>query len=102
MKSLKRWVYPAALLATDAVSIYASFRLAYFLRFHYGPFLAVFPANKGMPPWSLYQDALRAVLPIWLLIFWLWGRIYRARYHDAADEFMAIAKSASLGTLLMI
>ncbi len=102
MKSLKRWLYSAVLLATDALSIYASFKVAYHIRFHYAPFLAVFPAAKGMPPWNLYQQALRVVLPLWILIFGLWSRIYRGRFLDAADEFMAIAKGVSLGTLLII
>ena len=102
MKSFKRSAYSAALIATDAIAIYLSFRIAYQIRFYSIAFLSLYPASKGMPPWSLYQQALRAVIPIWILIFGLWGRLYRGRFMDAADEFLSVAKGVVLGTLLII
>lgn len=97
-----KWFYPLWLMLNDSILIYGSFRFAYELRFFYHPFLALFPATKGVPPWQLYQEALRTVIPIWLLIFALWGKLYQIRFSDAADDFLSVFKSATLATLLVI
>src|SRR3989338_7482964 len=95
-----KWFYRAGLVFMDGLLIYFSFYLAYQIRFFYAPFLNIFPVVKGTPQWFLYQEALRAVIPIWILIFSIWGRLYQVRFPDAADEFLRIAKSVTLSTFL--
>ncbi len=102
MKSFRRRLLSLAFIVNDGVMIYAAFRLAYFIRFQYPPFLHLFPASKGTPDWSLYQEGLRALIPLWILVFALWGKQYGARFHDAAEEFLTIAKGVALGTVMII
>ena len=102
MKSLRRSLVALWFIIGDAVMIYLAFRTAYWVRFDCQPFLKVFPALKGIPEWTLYQEGLRAVIPIWILLFALWGRQYSSRFHDAAEEFMAVSKGVILGTLLIV
>ncbi|OGR94720.1 MAG: hypothetical protein A2902_04965 [Elusimicrobia bacterium RIFCSPLOWO2_01_FULL_64_13] len=97
-----RRAIPLISALSDAAVVYASFWLAFQLRFHYEPFTRVFPITKGVPPWHFYHDALQIVVPLWVLVFALFGNLYRKRFHDAADEFMAVAKGVILGTTLII
>ena len=102
MKSLRRRVLSLGFAVNDAVMIYFSFKTAYWIRFDCGMFLNTFPAVKGMPEWIFYQDGLRAVIPIWILIFALWGRQYTGRFLDASEEFMSVCKGTALGTLMIV
>lgn len=97
-----KWFYLFWLVLSDTILIYLSFRLAYEVRFFCPNFLEFFPATKGIPNWQLYQEALRALIPVWLLIFVFWGHLYRIRFQDAANEFLAITKSVALATLMVI
>lgn len=102
MKSLRRRILSFGFAVNDAVMIYLAFKTAYWIRFECGAFLKIFPAVKGTPEWALYQDGLRAVIPIWLLIFALWGRQYTGRFLDASEEFMTVCKGVVLGTLMIV
>lgn len=89
-------------MINDIFVIYLSFWISFKIRFFYEPFVKFFPVLKGLQDWNSYQLALRAAIPLWILVFALWGRLYQRRFLDAADEFMAIVKSVVLSTLLMI
>src|SRR5712691_1485412 len=102
MKTAKKWFFPLVLILNDAGVVYFSFWLSYHIRFFYRPFLKFFPASKGLPPWLIYDQALRVVVPLWILVFALWGKLYRRRAHDAAEEFMAVSKGAVLYTMLIV
>ena len=102
MRSIKGRALAIAFALSDGAMIYLAFKTAYFIRFRYGPFLKVFPAVKGTPEWALYQDGLRAVIPLWILVFALWGGLYSSRTHDAAEEFLSVLKGVVLGTLMNI
>lgn len=98
----KKWIFQGFFLISDACSIYLSFWLSYQTRFFFQPFLKFFPATKGLPLWTLYEEALRIVIPLWILVFAVSGKLYQKRILDSSDEFLSIAKSAVLATLCMI
>ncbi|MBI2119607.1 MAG: sugar transferase [Elusimicrobia bacterium] len=98
---IRRWIFRGLFLLSDIFSIYLSFWLSYQARFYFKPLLKLFPVTKGLPNWLLYEEALRIVIPLWILVFAIWGKLYQKRILDAADEFLAIAKSAVLATLCM-
>ncbi len=102
MKFSKRLIYPVVLIISDMLVVYLSFWIAYHIRFNFQPFLHFFPANKGVPFWSLYKEGLRAVVPLWILVFILWGRLYHTRFMEAADEFLSIGKATLLSSLLIL
>ncbi len=101
MRGIKKLTYITGLFLTDAAVIYAAFWLAYEIRFFWDIFTAVFPPYKGIPPWDKYQQALRAVIPVWMVVFGLGGRLYKSNFSNAADEFTAILKSTLIATLLI-
>lgn len=101
MRSIKKLTYITGLFLTDAFVIYGAFWMAYETRFFCEVFTAVFPPHKGIPPWEKYQQALRAVIPIWMVVFGLGGRLYKSNFSNAADEFTAILKSTLIATLLI-
>ncbi len=102
MRSFRRRILSLIFVMNDALIIYLAFKIAYFIRFDYAPFLKFFPASKGTPAWTLYQEGLRTLIPLWIIVFALWGKLYSSRIHDAAEEFLTIAKGVSLGTLMII
>lgn len=85
----------------DACLIYFSFWSAYKIRFDCQLFLDLFPIVKGRPGWQLYQEALRAIIPLWILVFAIFGRLYRAYFSDAADDFLSLFKGITLAILLV-
>ena len=98
-----KWTSLIFLAASDALLVYFSFYLAYQIRFFFDPFIQLFPIVKGIPAWKLYLDALRAVVPIWLVLFTFWGKLYNLRFSQSrADNFLSIVKSVTLATLLII
>ncbi|MBI2915740.1 MAG: sugar transferase [Elusimicrobia bacterium] len=101
MHALKRWINLVGLLFTDSLVLYFSFYLAYEMRFYFTPFLNFFPVTKGIPPWTIYQQALRIVIPLWIFVFFTWGRLYKRNSSDAANEFLSILKSAIVAAFLM-
>lgn len=102
MRVSKNWIYLPVLLANDLIVVFFTFWLAYRIRFDFQPFLKILPAVKGVPPWHFYSDALRTVVPLWIVVFAIWGKLYHLRFPDAANEFMGILKSVALATLLIV
>ncbi|MBI4054725.1 MAG: sugar transferase [Elusimicrobia bacterium] len=84
----------------DAAWIGVSFYLAHYIRFQWPAFVEVFPIEKGIVPWSVYYDALRTMVPIWILLFYYACRFYRDRFLPVADELLMTAKGCLLGLLV--
>ena len=101
MAFVKRFLYWGALLISDIVVIYISFRISYGVRFFFNPFLNIFPVTKGIPSWEIYAAILKLAIPLWILVFIIFGKLYSKTSQDAANEFLAIVKSVFLATLLM-
>jgi exopolysaccharide biosynthesis polyprenyl glycosylphosphotransferase len=102
MRIPKNWVYLPVLLINDLIVVSLTFWLAYHIRFDFAPLLTLFPVTKGTPPWHIYGDTLRAIVPLWIVVFAIWGRLYHLRFPDAANEFMSVLKGVSLATLMVI
>ena len=102
MNISKRTIYVLGLLFTDMAAIFLAYYLAYEIRFFNAYFLLHFPIEKGLPSWSIYANLLKLILPLWIIVFTFWGRLYHSRFSSFADEFLAIIKSAALSCLLTI
>lgn len=102
MRFTKKFTYLAGLFLMDACVVYLAFWLAFQTRFYFDPFTHFFPPEKGFPPWLKYQQALRVVIPLWIIVLGFGGRLYKSNFSDAADEFMAIVKSAIFATIMTV
>src|ERR1035437_1296438 len=83
----------------DACALILAFQTAYWTRFSCPAFGAFFPPWKGIPEYSLYQQTLWALLPMWLLVFFYIG-FYRDLLISAYDELILVMKGVFLGALL--
>lgn len=61
--------------------------------------MTIFPPLKGIPEFSLYQQTLWALLPMWLLVFFYLG-FYREMLLGAYDELIFVLKGVFLCALL--
>ncbi len=86
------------LVTIDLTATALSLLLAYTLRFY----TDIVPVTKGIPPLSLYLQALYPMLVIWPIVFKLCGLYLPRRGHSKIDEFVTVFQAVTLGTLFLI
>jgi exopolysaccharide biosynthesis polyprenyl glycosylphosphotransferase len=96
-----RYLLPVLYIAGDISGIYASFILAYELRFHFKPLVEIFPVIHGEPPLSVYLYALIFICSVWVFIFAQFGH-YRRRSPSAFDRLYEAVRGVIAGTLLIV
>lgn len=90
---------PLLNILSDILAIEASFLLAYWLRFHFGPLVSLFPIKGEIPPISGYITLSLIVIPVWLLIFQS-RKMYRLkRVVFIFDEFFLISRLVTFGII---
>ena len=90
--------HSALALLVDCLTVSFAYLFAYFLRFT----LEVVPVVKGVPGLSIYLPLLPIVLLIWIF-FSSGSKLYSSlRKNSYFDEFIAVARSGSLATLILI
>lgn len=92
-------LYIASLLLLDACGLIVAFQSAYWTRFSWPPFTAIFPPWKGVPDIELYQQSLWALLPMCLLVFSFMG-FYRDMLISAYDEFVLMVRGVAMCSLV--
>jgi exopolysaccharide biosynthesis polyprenyl glycosylphosphotransferase len=96
-----RHIFPFLLFLADVLVIFCSFFLAYWVRF-YSPFTEILPVTKGIPPLSFYFYGSIFVALVWVAAFNAYGLYRSTRPREAFDEFYLLAKSATLGFLVVL
>jgi exopolysaccharide biosynthesis polyprenyl glycosylphosphotransferase len=96
-----RHIFPLLLFLADVLIIFCSFFLAYWVRF-YSPFTEILPVTKGIPPLSFYFYGSIFVALVWVAAFNAYGLYKSTRPREAFDEFYLLAKSATLGFLVIL
>src|SRR5882672_1681138 len=86
-------------LLLDACALVLAFEAAFSTRFHLHSFLTHFPLTKGYPGSAIYHQALYALLPMWLLVFYYVGN-YKETFVSAYDELIRVIKGVILCSLL--
>ncbi|MFA5974883.1 MAG: sugar transferase [Elusimicrobiota bacterium] len=94
-----RIFFIASLLLLDISGLIAAFQGAYWTRFSWPVFTALFPPLKGIPDIHFYQQALWALLPICLLVFGYMG-FYRDTLQSAYDELILVSRGILICSLL--
>jgi len=98
---LRHALRSAAHLALDAGAVAAAYRAAFWIRFEWPPFVALFPIRGEPIDWPKYASLLNAAIPIWLTCLYL-CRLYTSAWLSAADRIVQIVKAAALGTGAML
>ncbi len=83
----------------DLCALLLAFQLAFFIRFHWDPFLHFFPLTKGYPGSIIYHQALMALLPACMLLIFYRGA-YKDLFPTGYDEFIRWLKNVFLCCLL--
>jgi exopolysaccharide biosynthesis polyprenyl glycosylphosphotransferase len=93
------FLIPLLNIFTDIAAIEISFLAAYWIRFHFDPFVKLFPYQGEVPPVSGYIVLSLFVIPVWLLIFQS-RKMYRLRrVVFIFDEFFLIGRLATFGII---
>src|SRR5690242_19220935 len=92
-------LFLASLVLLDIGGLILAFQGAYWARFFWPSFMAIFPPWKGIPEFHLYQQTLAALLPMCLIVFAFMG-FYRDTLLSAYDEFVLVLRGMLMCTLL--
>jgi exopolysaccharide biosynthesis polyprenyl glycosylphosphotransferase len=87
------------LFILDGLGLGFAFHAAFLTRFHWDLFLRHFPITKGYPGYTIYQQALFVLLPVWLLVFY-YLHLYKEPFISAYDELVRVVKGVVFCTLL--
>ncbi len=91
-------IHSAISLTTDMLAVTLAFFLSYILRFK----LEIIPLTKGTPPIKVYLFLLPAALVLWALVSAMNGLYAGQRKGSFFFEFVGVAKSGFLATLILI
>ncbi|MFA5162612.1 MAG: sugar transferase [Elusimicrobiales bacterium] len=97
---LSKFWLPAAGIALDAALVYAAFRCAWYLRFHFAPVAGMLP-----PPaagFESYAAMLPAMVPLWLLVFHYSARLYSDPHIPAEDAAVRALQGCLAATFLTL
>lgn len=90
--------FESLLLLLDWFIISASWILSYYLRFYSG----IVPVYKGIPPLKVYLTLLIFMIPLWGLVFKMFGLYRPRRISTKISEVIDISKSSTFATLIVI
>ncbi|MDD2890366.1 MAG: undecaprenyl-phosphate glucose phosphotransferase [bacterium] len=85
-------------VVADAIFIFVSFCLSYWLRFY----SALFPVEKGIPSITPYFLIALFTLSVWIIIFYLSGIYNTKQVTSIFDEIYEVLKDIILGTLIVL
>ena len=100
-KETFRHIFPFFLFLADVIIIFCSFFVAYWVRF-YSLLTKMVPVTKGIPPLSFYLYGSIFVAVVWVTVLNAYGLYKSTRPKTAFDEFYLLAKSATLGFLVVL
>jgi exopolysaccharide biosynthesis polyprenyl glycosylphosphotransferase len=90
--------FSGILMLMDALIIFLSFTISYWIRFISGWILV----PKGIPPYFYYFSASVAVGVLWVIIFWMVG-LYESRQAMSSDEeIYRVAKGTVVGLVAIM
>jgi hypothetical protein len=97
----RRLFYRGVLFIGDALCVALGLRLAYLTRFHWTPFMDVFPVTKGFPLPEIYLPIQGTALGIWVLVFMVSGFYQRINLFSF-DEFIRVSRGVFVGWILVL
>ncbi|UJS16055.1 MAG: undecaprenyl-phosphate glucose phosphotransferase [Candidatus Jettenia sp.] len=90
--------FESLLLLLDWLIISISWILSYYLRFYSG----IVPVYKGIPPLKSYLTLLIFMIPLWGMVFKMFGLYRPRRISTKISEVIDISKASTFATLIVI
>ncbi|MDN3510881.1 MAG: undecaprenyl-phosphate glucose phosphotransferase [Candidatus Jettenia sp. CY-1] len=90
--------FESLLLLLDWLIISISWILSYYLRFYSG----IVPVYKGIPPLKSYLTLLIFMIPLWGIVFKMFGLYRPRRISTKISEVIDISKASTFATLIVI
>ena len=90
--------FETLVLLFDWITLSGSWILAYYLRFYF----PVIPVSKGIPPFLTYLTLLVIMLPLWYVVFKVFGLYRPRRISSKFAEVMDIAKGTTIAILILV
>ncbi|MHC4138894.1 MAG: undecaprenyl-phosphate glucose phosphotransferase [Planctomycetota bacterium] len=90
--------FETLVLFFDWITLSGSWILAYYLRFYF----PVIPVSKGIPPFLTYLTLLVIMLPLWYVVFKVFGLYRPRRISSKFAEVMDIAKGTTIAILILV
>ncbi|MFH1380040.1 MAG: sugar transferase [bacterium] len=100
-KTIKLLFFSTVQYVVHAAILFFVFWFSYQLRFSFDPIMQIFPPNKGIPDWSIYQKAIPFVILIWTVVT-LFSGYYRKNNINNYDDFFYIFKAISTTFLIIM
>lgn len=93
------FLIPLLNILSDSIAIIGAFIISYYIRFHFPPFIGLFPFMGEIPPLKGYLILALLVLPVWLLIFQSRKLFRPKRIVFIFDEFFLIGRLVTFGII---
>ena len=90
--------FETLVLLFDWITLSCSWILAYCLRFYF----PVIPVYKGIPPFLTYLTLLIIMLPLWYMVFKIFGLYQPRRVSSKVAEVWDIAKATTIAILILV
>jgi exopolysaccharide biosynthesis polyprenyl glycosylphosphotransferase len=97
----RRILYRTLLVPGDAALVALAVHLSFWIRFHWEPFVELFPVTKGTPALELYRELQWVAAVIWLVTFLLMG-FYQRINLPTLDEVLRLARGAVVGWIVLL
>ena len=90
--------FESFLLLIDWLILSISWIASYYLRFHSG----IIPVYKGIPPFKIYLTLMIFMIPLWGVVFKVFGLYRPRRVSTRLSEVVDIGKASTFATLILI
>lgn len=90
--------FESLLLLIDWFTLSITWISAYYLRFYSG----IVPTYKGIPPFRIYLILLILMIPLWGIVFKIFGLYRPRRVSTKLSEIIDIGKASTFATLILI
>lgn len=90
--------FESLLLLADWFTLSVAWVSSYYLRFYSG----IIPVYKGIPPFKIYLTLLVFMIPLWGLVFKVFGLYRPRRVSTRFYEIVDIGKASTFATLILV
>ena len=90
--------FESVLLLMDCVTLSVSWALSYYLRFYSG----IIPVYKGIPPFKIYLTLLIFMIPLWSIVFRVFGLYRPRRVSTRMSEVVDIGKASTFAIMIFV
>ncbi len=90
--------FESLLLFADWFTLSVAWVSSYYLRFYSG----IIPVYKGIPPFKIYLTLLVFMIPLWGLVFKVFGLYRPRRVSTRFYEIVDIGKASTFATLILV